>query len=169
MAEKTRTPLYRLLGWGYYSQREHNLWQQYLDAKWNRPNRSDHYLMRIAQRVHQGFVKEPNSVTLEMQKVKFDTTTPQQQKDKEPVYKSAEEAAHAHKTGKWAWLMGMARNVPEEYRPKVDVNIPEGERAKVRNPQPSGPPVASPPHPSYEPGERQERERRQSEARSMWD
>lgn len=49
-------------------------------SKWNKPSRSDHYLMRIAQRVRQANTKNPNQCELDDEKVIF-----------EPEYKSEEE------------------------------------------------------------------------------
>ena len=39
--------------------------------QWNRPSRTDYYLMRIAQRIQQVLRKNPNSIKLEQQKVEF--------------------------------------------------------------------------------------------------
>jgi hypothetical protein len=51
--------------------RELLTWVAWLDADWERPSRTDHYLMAIAAEVRRGHVKKPNSVKPEHFKLKF--------------------------------------------------------------------------------------------------
>jgi hypothetical protein len=57
------------LGWpGPLTHRQYRAWQAWLDGQWNRPDRTDHYLMLIAQRVLQA---QGAKVTLEQQRLTF--------------------------------------------------------------------------------------------------
>jgi hypothetical protein len=58
-----------LLGWpGPLTHRQCRAWQDWLDADWNQPSRTDHYLMLIAQRVLQA---QGAKVTLAQQRITF--------------------------------------------------------------------------------------------------
>lgn len=59
-----------------HTHREYLAWGQWLDEEENLPSTSDHYLMRIAQRVGQLFRKDPQSVTLDQQKITFQRVKP---------------------------------------------------------------------------------------------
>jgi len=56
----------------------------WLEEQWNKPSRTDHYLMRIAQRVQQQWSKKP--VNLSDQLVKFARKT----RREKPVDKAAQ-------------------------------------------------------------------------------
>ena len=65
-------PLHELLGWpGPLTHRQFRTWQAWLQAEWNAPSRTDHYLMLIAQRVLQAAARNPGSVTLDGQRIEF--------------------------------------------------------------------------------------------------
>ena len=65
-------PLHELLGWsGPLTHRQFRCWQAWLEAEWNAPSRTDHYLMLVAQRVLQAAAKNPGSVTLDGQRIEF--------------------------------------------------------------------------------------------------
>ncbi len=60
------------MGWlGPMTDWQFRVWLAWLDMEWNRPSRTDHYLMRIAQRCHQGWVKHPGEVDLDAERVEF--------------------------------------------------------------------------------------------------
>jgi len=67
-----------------HTHREFKLWNTYLDDEWYRPSRSDYFLMRIAQRVQQVLMKEPNKAKLEHQEVfaKPEKQTADEEKEK---------------------------------------------------------------------------------------
>lgn len=46
-------------------------WQAWLEGEWNRPDRTDHYLMLVATRVLQAVAKDPEKVTLDQQRIRF--------------------------------------------------------------------------------------------------
>ena len=54
-----------------HTYREYLVWMAWLSLQWNEPDRSDHYLMQIAQTVRQILRKNPNKVTLQQQKIPF--------------------------------------------------------------------------------------------------
>lgn len=72
--------------WPY---REYKLRLAWLDNEWNRPNRSDWFLMRIAQRIQQfagfGSGKHANKVTLEDQQVTFESTSEKTKKTEKTI------------------------------------------------------------------------------------
>lgn len=82
-----------------HSNREYLAWQQWLDEEENLPSTSDHYLMRISQRIGQIFRKDPQKVTLEEQKITF-----QRVKPAKPL--TRKEAAARAKEG-WFSRLGM--------------------------------------------------------------
>jgi hypothetical protein len=61
------------------SVREYRLWKAHYEAEWNRPNRTDYYLMRIAQQIAAQKYKNP---TLEQQKLEFETVKKMISQDK---------------------------------------------------------------------------------------
>ncbi len=68
--------LHEVFGWaGPITFRQFQVWQAWFLLQLNRPSRSDHYLMRVAQRVAQVapslFTDKAGSVTLDQQKVEF--------------------------------------------------------------------------------------------------
>ena len=69
----------------------------WLNEQWNVPSRSDHYLMRIAQRITQQWSKKKTS--LKDQRVTFTLA----QKDKRPDLTAEERIAHSKAT----WMGGV--------------------------------------------------------------
>ena len=62
------------MGWpGPMTDRQFRAWQLWLAFDLNRPSKLETYLMRIAQRAHQGRAANPDAVTLEMQRVEWET------------------------------------------------------------------------------------------------
>lgn len=45
--------------------------QEWLESQWNKPSRSDYYLMRVAQRVQQVLAKNPGGIDLDNQKIEW--------------------------------------------------------------------------------------------------
>lgn len=82
-----------------HTHREYLAWEQWLDEEENLPSTSDHYLMRIAQRVGQIFRKDSHKVTLEDQKITFQRVAP-------PKPLTRKEAAARAKEG-WFSRLGM--------------------------------------------------------------
>jgi ADP-glucose pyrophosphorylase len=54
-----------------HTEREMKVTLAWLEMQWERPNRTDWYLMQIAAEVRKGLVKKPNSVKTENLKIKF--------------------------------------------------------------------------------------------------
>ena len=54
-----------------HTHREYLMWMEWLDAQWNRPSRTDNYLMLIAAEVRRVLSKKPNSIKLSHFLLKF--------------------------------------------------------------------------------------------------
>ena len=75
--------------------------QAWLQNQWNEPSRSDHYLMRIAQRVERVLSSDPAKIGLDTQKVDFvfkqkpnpKFFSPEEQKRKLDIHKAIWKAA----------------------------------------------------------------------------
>ncbi len=52
------------------------MWLEYLKQEWREPNKTDHYLMQIAQEIRRANSKKPNSVKLKNFKIKFGEEKP---------------------------------------------------------------------------------------------
>ena len=88
-----------------WSHREFKTRLAWIEEQWNRPDRTDYHLMRIAQRIQQfqqGFGKSTTAIELEDQGVKF--ATPGDEKEKKPYDPVA--ATKAAKAGWFARLQG---------------------------------------------------------------
>lgn len=57
-----------------HTNREYNLWMAYLESQWNRPNRTDNYLMQIAQEIRRVLSKNPGAIKADGFKLKFEVT-----------------------------------------------------------------------------------------------
>lgn len=51
--------------------RQHLTWVEWLEAQWNRPDRTDHYLMQVAAEVTAGRVKRPGEIKMSRYVLKF--------------------------------------------------------------------------------------------------
>lgn len=80
--------------------RQYEVVQAWLEAEWNRPSRSDYYLMQIGCEVLRGRVRKPKSVQMKHLKLAFQVA----QAPRKPL--TREEAAAAAKA-RWVGLMGM--------------------------------------------------------------
>lgn len=74
----------------------------WLDEQWNRPARSDYYLMRVAQRVQQVLSRSPNSVGIDDQRVRFESEA--------AMRRASEDTAAATRRAKAGWA-GLIRAV----------------------------------------------------------
>ena len=84
--------------------REYLTWQKWEAQQWNEPSRSDHYLMRVAQRVQQVLAKEPNKITLDHQRVPF-----RQVKQQAPATKPTKQTLTEWTKARWAGMVGLVR------------------------------------------------------------
>lgn len=57
---------------GRITHREFLVREAWVEQQWNRPSRTDFYLMRVAQRVQQVLAKNPGNITLEHQRVEIE-------------------------------------------------------------------------------------------------
>ncbi len=65
--------MHDLLGWpGPMTQRQFVTWVAWLRVQWDRPDRTDGYLMQVAAEVRRGHVKNPRKVKLEDFRLKYD-------------------------------------------------------------------------------------------------
>jgi hypothetical protein len=61
-----------LLGWpGPMTHRQYLAWQAWLDEEWERPNRTDQYLMQVALEVVRGRMKNPRKAELQNFRLTF--------------------------------------------------------------------------------------------------
>lgn len=51
--------------------REYRTWVAHLDQEWNEPDRTDHYLMKIAAEVARKFAKHPEQITPDTMRLRF--------------------------------------------------------------------------------------------------
>jgi hypothetical protein len=54
-----------------HTHRQYNAWQEYLDQEWNEPNRTDHYLMQVAELVLRPYLEKGVRVKLDDFKIPF--------------------------------------------------------------------------------------------------
>lgn len=60
------------MGWdGPLTHRQYLVWQTWLAGEWNKPSRTDHYLMQIAFYILRSNVTTPKRVLMEDQKIEF--------------------------------------------------------------------------------------------------
>jgi hypothetical protein len=86
-------PFHVYMGWGKLGDpptyRCHKVVAAWVEMEWNRPSRTDHYLINIATEVRRGWVKEPKNVHFDDLKIPFVVTT-EQAGQKPPPSKPAE-------------------------------------------------------------------------------
>lgn len=56
--------------------RQFMAWQEWLEGEWNRPSRTDHYLMQIAFDVRRANVKHPERVKFDHMRLEFGEPKP---------------------------------------------------------------------------------------------
>lgn len=94
--------LHDLLGWpGPMTHRQFLAWQAWLDEQWDRPDRTDQYLMQIACEVARANAKHPDRLRLEHFRLRFGAARPAGRK------LTPEEAAAASKA---RWMMAAGLN-----------------------------------------------------------
>ena len=65
--------LHEIMGWsGPLTHRQFLLWRAWLDEQWNRPSRSDHYLMGVGCEVRRANARNPAAVQLSHLKITFE-------------------------------------------------------------------------------------------------
>ncbi len=100
-----------------HTHREFKLWIAYLDDEWYRPTRSDHFLMRIAQRVQQIpfqiWGKDSNKITLEHQEV-FKKPGDPKEKPEEESAESVKERTLWSKM-RWFGIAGLTRKKKKKH------------------------------------------------------
>ena len=88
--------------------REYLTWQAWLDDEWNRPSRSDKYLMQITLylwRVLHLFAKNiPTEPTLKELEIKFEKVKPKKEPTKEEI-KEKEQRELSWAKAKWAGFL----------------------------------------------------------------
>lgn len=113
------------MGWsGPMTHRQFASWSVYLEEEWNRPDRTDHYLMQVGVEVRRVLSREPNSHKLDDMRLEFKRPEP------EPDPKTAAgrrriEELRVEQTKKsqsgWAWLIGKAKRM---------IRLPDGTRVE---------------------------------------
>lgn len=93
---------------------------EYLRQGWNRPSRTDNYLMLLATRVQQVLAKDSKQVKMEGNRLKFDLEAPA---DKTPQQRARESKA--------AWL-GWAASVGAKIGPE-DIRLGEVKAVSPEN------------------------------------
>jgi hypothetical protein len=73
-------------------------WQAWLEMQWNKPTKTDHYLMQIAVEVRRVLAKDPRKIKLDDARLEFSKPG-----DKKKV---PEEVAGAMAMGKWLGSFG---------------------------------------------------------------
>lgn len=79
--------------------RQFEVWRRWLAARWNSPDRTDHYLMQVAAEVRRGRVKNPASVSVDDLKLPFKVVAA------DPPPPSPESASARSKAG-WSAALG---------------------------------------------------------------
>lgn len=84
------------MGWpGPMTHRQFKLWRVWLSAEWNRPSRSDHYVMRAAFETRLGNAgKKARDVKMEHMELRF-IPKKQAQELEEPVQEMSDQEARA--------------------------------------------------------------------------
>lgn len=80
--------------------RQYRVWMYWLEQQWNRPNRTDNYLIQIAAEVRRLFRKNPRSVKMEHMVLRF--SKPKQHR--KPV--DIKEVSRVAKSRWLGWLKG---------------------------------------------------------------
>jgi hypothetical protein len=86
--------------------REFITWQEWLQEEWNRPSRTDHYLMRIALEVASVLAKDPKSIKIGQFKLEFGKPDPENPDEPSAPKMTKERAANIAKLT-WAKRLGI--------------------------------------------------------------
>ena len=88
------------MGWpGPMTRRQFLAWRAWLDSQWNRPSRTDNYVMQVAAEIRRGHVKRPRSVKHEHFELQFKVS------GKKPRHEQLPEQKAALSKGKWLGMM----------------------------------------------------------------
>ncbi len=93
------------------SHRWYRTWERWSQDEWNKPSRSDNYLMQIAQRIqqfHASWQKPPRQITMDMQKIPFEFKSAEPAGSDKPS-KSKLKAAAAASKGAWCRAVGVGK------------------------------------------------------------
>lgn len=80
------------------SYRQYSTWIAWLDQQWNKPDRSDHYMMQVAAEVRRVLSKKPQSIKLGHFLLKFEFVPPRPTTSKQAL---------AASKAKWFAAVGM--------------------------------------------------------------
>lgn len=105
------------MGWeGPTTHRQYKAWAAWLEEEWDRPNRTDGYLMQIAAEVRRGHVKQPRRVRLKDFLLSFT--------GKKPAPTLTVEQASAIAKARWAAILSQAPQKPGPRRVLSDQPLP---------------------------------------------
>jgi len=76
-----------------HSHREYQMWMRHLEEEWNRPSRTDHYLMQIAAKIEGLFRK--GSIKISSLLLPFQHKKPEKELTKEQIAKAELERSKA--------------------------------------------------------------------------
>lgn len=100
--------LHECLGWpGPITHRQYEMWQLWLDQQWNKPSRTDHYLMQIAMEVRRPNVKGSKNLKMKDFVIKFTS------QDGRVGSKLSKEQATAFSKAKWLSAFGGKTKIRE--------------------------------------------------------
>ena len=54
------------------SHREFLAWVYFYQEQWKELSLTDYHLLRVSQRIHQGWAKHPNKITMDHQRIEFE-------------------------------------------------------------------------------------------------
>lgn len=97
-----------------HTHREYQVWMCWLEKQWNKPSRSDHYLMRVAQRVLQSQSTKPQKVDLDDQKVSF--TLVKKKTEEETVESKKEKSKYSKSI--WTGLVNYHKSLKDRRKKK---------------------------------------------------
>ncbi len=99
--------LHEIMGWpGPMTHRQFRVWKQWLSDEWNRPSRSDHYMMRAALETRLGNAgKKARQVRMEHFTLKFERKRANE--DERTAITQEDEIARKTETSKAGWLSMM--------------------------------------------------------------
>ena len=104
--------LSELLGWGeLLTHRQYQVWQAWLLAEWNYPDRTDNYLMSIAAEIRRTLVKQPRSVDANDFRLRFQTSRKKQHRE------LTKEQATTYSKAAWIGRAGGKVKIKKEEQP----------------------------------------------------
>lgn len=99
--------LHDLMGWGGpMTHRQYLAWQAWLGMEWNRPSRSDHYLMQLALVTMRANMKHPGRVQMKHLQLEFKEVTRTASKPEGRLDPRKIEKAAAVSKARWFGMLG---------------------------------------------------------------